>query len=305
MLRRAPTSISLSNRDIKEHFEHIDRKKIQGRETVQPNQGRRVPSAQPACELTDLLVEQLKKNAPNEVTVCEYGRLNQQRALQGGASREKSPLSDLDPDHLQLGEVLTIDPCTDSEIEGNVEPIDPADSLGHLEDPLVIRHEDSLQDSSQTTRNTFDYGGFVEVNADQSSSFRKFVAKHVGLSLPSKLLTRIWRIVWVTNLSVVPQDTSTPRGSEMPEVNRLSTRYPLPRSPLYRAQDANSPERRWTTSLTPHVASYGTPGLLLSQPARRPRGYRLRTISYSFEESEIAGTTSEQVQGSDDDSIGS
>jgi hypothetical protein len=91
----------------------------------------------------------------------------------------------------------------------------------------------------------------------------------------------------------------------MPEVPRLRYRYPLPRSPLFRAQGANSPERRLTTSLTPRVALYGTPGLLLSQPARRPRSYRPRTISYSFEESERASAAYEQVQGSDNDSIGS
>jgi hypothetical protein len=53
------------------------------------------------------------------------------------------------------------------------------------------------------------------------------------------------------------------------------------------------------------MASYGTPGLLLSQPARRPRSYRPRTISYSFEESERASAAYEQVQGSDNGSTGS
>lgn len=91
----------------------------------------------------------------------------------------------------------------------------------------------------------------------------------------------------------------------MPEAHRLRYTYPLPRSPLFRAQGANSPERRLTTSLTPRVASYGTPGLLLSQPARRPRSYRPRTISYSFEESERASAAYEQVQGSDNDFSGS
>ncbi len=52
------------------------------------------------------------------------------------------------------------------------------------------------------------------------------------------------------------------------------------------------------------MTSYGTPGLLLSQPARRPRSYRPRTISYSFEESERASATYEQFQGSDSDSTG-
>lgn len=91
----------------------------------------------------------------------------------------------------------------------------------------------------------------------------------------------------------------------MLEVHRLRSRYSLPRSPLFLAQGANSPQRRLATSLTPRVASYGTPGLLLSQPARRPRSYRPRTISYSFEESDRASAAYEQVQGSDNDSIGS
>jgi hypothetical protein len=107
-----------------------------------------------------------------------------------------------------------------------------------------------------------------------------------------------------TNLSIVPPDVSTPRNNEMHEIHRLRARYPLPRSPLFRAQGAKSPERRLTTSLTPRVASYGTPGLLLSQPARRPRSYRPRTISYSFE-SERASAVYEQVQGSDNGSTGS
>jgi hypothetical protein len=91
----------------------------------------------------------------------------------------------------------------------------------------------------------------------------------------------------------------------MHEVHRLRYRFPLPRSPLFLAHGANSTERRLTTNLTPRVASYGTPGLLLSQPARRPRSYRPRTISYSFEGSERASAAYEQVQGSDNESVGS
>lgn len=97
---------------------------------------------------------------------------------------------------------------------------------------------------------------------------------------------------------------STTRSNETPEVQRLRARVPLPRSPLLRSQGANSPERLMV-SLTPRVASYGTPGLLLSQLARRPRRYRPRTISYSFKESEKASAAYEQAQGSDNDSGGS
>jgi hypothetical protein len=189
MLRRAPTSISLSNRDVTEHLDHLEKKKRKDRENIQQKQGRKVLSAQPAYELTDSLADQLERNAQNEVIVYEYGKLNQQRALQRGAppfpippgraedSSHESPLIDLDHERLGLGELLSIDPCTDSETEDNLDPIDPADSLGHLEEPPLIHHEDSTQSSSQTSRNTFDYGGFVEVNADQSSSFSELVAK--------------------------------------------------------------------------------------------------------------------------------
>jgi hypothetical protein len=65
----------------------------------------------------------------------------------------------------------------------------------------------------------------------------------------------------------------------------------------------DSPQRRSTSSLTPRVASYGTPSVLLSQPARRPISYRPRMLSYSFEESERASAAYEEVQGSDNDSI--
>jgi hypothetical protein len=201
MLRRAPTSISLSSRDVKEHLEHLERKKCQDRENVQQKQGHRVPSVQLTCELTDSLAEQLDKNGQNEVTVYEYGKVNQQRARRGGTppfvfprelteedSREESPLSDPDLDLLQLGGLLSIDPCTDSEIKDSLDPIDPADSLGYLRDPPVIGHEDFTQQSSQTSRNTFDYGGFVEVNSDQTSSFRKLIAKLEAFSSSSNLL---------------------------------------------------------------------------------------------------------------------
>lgn len=203
MLRRVPTSISLSNRDVKEHFERIEQRKRQDRENVQPKQSHRLPSTQSACEPTDTLAEQPAKNAQNEVTVYEYGKVNQQRALRGGASPfvlprelaeqgscEESPLSDLDPGRLELGDLLNIDPWTDSEIEDNLDTIDPADSLGQIEERPVIRQEDSSQQSSRTLGNTFDYGVFVDANADQSPSFRELVAKLVAFSLSSNLLTQ-------------------------------------------------------------------------------------------------------------------
>jgi hypothetical protein len=191
MLRRAPTSISLSNRDVIEHLENIERKKRQDRENIQTKQDHRDIST--TYELTDSLVEQFQKNKKNEVTGHEYEKVNQQRVFRGGGppfrfpreikeegSCDENLTGDLDPDGLELGELLTIDACADSEIEDNLESTHPADSLGHLEERPVIRHEDSSRQASQIFRNTFDYGGFVEANANQSSSFRESVAKLVA-----------------------------------------------------------------------------------------------------------------------------
>jgi len=318
MLRRAPTSISLSNRDVTEHLESIERKKRQNRENIQPNQGRKVSSSLVAHGLTDSVAGQLQKTQKNDDTIYECGDLNQQRALRGRAlpfrypreighegSWDESPTSDVDPNGLQLGELSAIEACTDSENEENRDPIHPAESLGNLEEGPVLHHEESLQQSSRIPRTTFDYGGFVDINADQSSSFRELVAR-VAVSLINSSTREKSGVLHgvTTNRSIVPQDFSTPRSSEMPESHRLRSRYPLPRSPLFRAEGANSPERRLMASLTPRMASYGTPSLLLSQLARRPRSYRPRTISYSFEESERASAAYEQVQGSDNDFSG-
>ncbi len=190
MLRRAPTSISLSNRDVTEHLENIERKKRPDRENDQPKKGHQVSSAPPTYELTDSLAKQFQKKEKNEVTVYEYGKANQQRALRTGAPPfrfpreieeegpwEESQISDIEPEGMHLGELLSRDPCADSEVDYDLNPIDRVDSSEDLEEPPVIRDEDPLQYSSETPRNTYDYGGFVAVNADQLSSFSEFVAK--------------------------------------------------------------------------------------------------------------------------------
>jgi hypothetical protein len=114
------------------------------------------------------------------------------------------------------------------------------------------------------------------------------------------------------------------------DTSRLRPRVHLPRSPLFYSQrPSSSPERpelttnltpqpstsevgtqqpvrqsQLTVSLTPRV-QYGTSGQLFSQPARRPRRYRPRTISYSYEESDRASCAYEQEYASDSESNGS
>ena len=73
----------------------------------------------------------------------------------------------------------------------------------------------------------------------------------------------------------------------------------LPRSPLYLSHNtSSSPEQQPTSSLTPRVASrvanHHTPGLMFSQPARRPATFRHQTNSFSFDSSERSSTAYEQ-----------
>ncbi|OBT66332.1 hypothetical protein VE03_04920 [Pseudogymnoascus sp. 23342-1-I1] len=82
--------------------------------------------------------------------------------------------------------------------------------------------------------------------------------------------------------SFVPDDVSTPQEARLPTLQRLRVRNPLPRSPLYRSYNHRpSPEGTRSVGLASHLASPGSPGVLFSQPARRPRDYRLRTPAFS------------------------
>lgn len=98
----------------------------------------------------------------------------------------------------------------------------------------------------------------------------------------------------------------------MPRVPALqgpSGRTRLPISPLVFAQNASSssPDRRLTTSLTPRVvervAIHGTPGVIFTQPPRRPHTqpttrYRHQTNSFSFDDSERSAVAYEQERAS-------
>jgi hypothetical protein len=98
---------------------------------------------------------------------------------------------------------------------------------------------------------------------------------------------------------VAPDDISTP---VLPDLLRLRTRNPLPRSPLYRTHEAeSSPERPLTVSLSPRLPAHGAPGSLLAQPPRRPRQYRPRTQGYSYVESEGASIAFDDATLSDDE----
>lgn len=137
------------------------------------------------------------------------------------------------------------------------------DSTGDFE-----YHHSAYQKDRRTpyspSKHRFDYGGFVESHAQNSSSF-------------------------------IPDGSSIPAPPISVDVHRLRTRLPLPRSPLHVSElVARSPER---SQVTQRVSSYDTPGLLLSQPPRRtPKAYRPRTLSYSYEESERASAVYEEPE---------
>lgn len=93
---------------------------------------------------------------------------------------------------------------------------------------------------------------------------------------------------------------STPQETRLPNLQRLRARNPLPRSPLFRSYNPqHSPGRIISVGLTPRLASPGTPGVLFSHPARRPRNYRPRISSYSFEEFERASAAYEDMTASE------
>lgn len=106
--------------------------------------------------------------------------------------------------------------------------------------------------------------------------------------------------------SVASEDPSTPRTESLPGMRRTRKRRDTYyRLPLCRTYGVDSIHARSACSITAHVPSRGWRGLLLSNPARRPRSFRSRTISHSYEKSEVTNASYENFQASDNDSISS
>ncbi|PBP17904.1 hypothetical protein BUE80_DR011254 [Diplocarpon rosae] len=159
------------------------------------------------------------------------------------------------------------------------------DELGYV----AVGPEHSLENAAQDTgrpfspsKDDFYYGGFIET---PSQSLRDETFQ----------------------TPFTPEEASRTQQSLLPSSSRLRSRLraQLPRSPLFLSQNASSsPER--TTSLTPRVASrvatHNTPGIIFSQPARRPprsgvsstRTFRHQTNSFSFDSSERSSAAYEQ-----------
>ncbi|KAI6708055.1 hypothetical protein JHW43_009423 [Diplocarpon mali] len=153
-------------------------------------------------------------------------------------------------------------------------------AVGPARSPENAAHDSPL--SSSSSKDDFYYGGFIETP---------------GPSLEDD--------TWQSPFT--PEDASATQPLQLPSSSRLRSRLgaQLPRSPLFLSQNASSsPER--TTSLTPRVASrvanQNTPGIIFSQPPRRPprsgasstRAFRHQTNSFSFDSSERSSAAYEQ-----------
>ncbi|KAI9056088.1 hypothetical protein LZ554_001017 [Drepanopeziza brunnea f. sp. 'monogermtubi'] len=150
-------------------------------------------------------------------------------------------------------------------------------------DPSPENAHHDLQRVYSPSKDDFYYGGFIET--------------------PTRSV-----VDDTTQSPFTPNDASTTQQLQPPSSHRLRPRA-LPRSPLFLSQNAStSPERRPTSTLTPHVASrvtnHHTPSILFSQPPRRPpraggptsstRTLRHQTNSFSFDSSERSSAAYEQ-----------
>ncbi|KAH8601370.1 hypothetical protein B0O99DRAFT_589419 [Bisporella sp. PMI_857] len=107
----------------------------------------------------------------------------------------------------------------------------------------------------------------------------------------------------------VPGDMSTSPQLQTNAGPVVRTR-PLPRSPLFRAQNvSSSPETHPTMSLSSRIVSqvvtHNTPGIMFSRPPRRSHYFRHQTNSFSFDESERSGAAYEQDRASSTSTTGS
>lgn len=156
---------------------------------------------------------------------------------------------------------------------------------------------------SSPSKHDFQYGGFVESPATRpagspspSLPFSRLITFPILSSLPPTEVSLL--------TIIAPNDYSSSNHLSATDDRRLYGRSPLPRSPLFISQNlSSSPDRRQTAALTPRVtsrvATHNTPGIIFSQPARRPprhsaTNFRHQNNSFSFDSSERASAAYEQ-----------
>lgn len=184
MLRRASTSISLSMRDVEEHFEHI------GQENVKVHVYNAPSRRQPSSSSSSTGLGELR-------TGGHYHYEHSKISPRGGPGLQNT--SDVSPFYISLGSTQrgrgaedqerpdTVSPDqlptvfednevkteldADSEDEDGFIPIASPGSSGSVEEPLKLRAAEHSERSFAGASNDFEYGGFGETNVDGNSSF--------------------------------------------------------------------------------------------------------------------------------------
>jgi hypothetical protein len=190
MLRRRPTSISLSNRDINEHLDHINYRKAHERESFEYSQPRRLSGNH-----ADLREDSCSGNGRNRVVTQTLGfsqAIHPERGPVQGDPIERIDLSSigssLPGNNVNSKRNVTerlpsrphgssfeskravVDLYEGTEVKGGNVSISLAENFKRLKDPSTHHRQEHLNDLSLSLQHTFDYGGFVEAPINDLSS---------------------------------------------------------------------------------------------------------------------------------------
>jgi hypothetical protein len=197
MLRRPPTSISLSNQDVKEHLEHINQQKAQDWENVQPEPSQHLSKLYAPVNYT-VSLENPCHGDRNQVIAQtanfsqavhhERGHLredptsepesSQTGSLPGSGSHSQRNVADRVlcglPRPLIISNRADAGLYRDTEAEDGNILICLEDSFESPKCPSSSRHQEHSAESP-SSRHTFEYGGFVEISINDSLSLGRLI----------------------------------------------------------------------------------------------------------------------------------
>jgi Anaphase-promoting complex APC subunit CDC26 len=200
MLRRAPTSISLSNRDVAEHLEHIEQQKLRDRENAQRRQLGRIscsktsgfrPAASGNCreenwkrQATFPQSEQAVQHEPyggdTRISFYAVDSLNEQfqDEMMHQNAQTNQELPGQWSNQVETTEPV-LDPCTGSEDEEGFIPINLLASTESYEEGTVLLQQEYHHQSRRTSQPRFSHG-FAETTSEGSSSIGKRLPQRVS-----------------------------------------------------------------------------------------------------------------------------
>jgi hypothetical protein len=305
MLRRALTAVSISAEDVRKHLDHVVLQQLPQYETFHSMQMSGL--ALPVSEMYDHKIpppeafEDIDKPhhaMPSNFVVTTDPKLGD---CVSPAHSRQSMLDSNSDEYNQLlyndakggtYEQLHLHPASE-----RIRSVSRNGFLDVVKSTQALSNQQNHKGKLKIPQHCLDYGGFVEPPIENHSVGNSNFMSQVD-SLQSKWIVDKRSCLLYT---AGPDNISLPHVEAPLPIRRIRTRLPLPGPTLILSPETSDLDRQTIVSLTPRLASYECPGLL-SQPARRPRSYRKRTISYSFEESERASTTYEDPQPSESDS---